>query len=115
MIGPRLFGAWVAWRKPSADISILFATSSKKNTPDPIYQKSNDTKLAISPEIDFSIFARDLPGARVIVQDELGNLWVSQTSEGLVTRIEIKEGVAAGQEVGSVTWLAASLVAYSQL
>lgn len=39
-----------------------------------------------------SVFARDLPGARVIREDVLGNFWVSQTSEGVVSLLLVEGG-----------------------
>ena len=36
-----------------------------------------------------SVFAKDLPGARVMSFDRFGNLWVSRTREGAVTLLEV--------------------------
>ena len=44
-----------------------------------------------------SIFAKDLPGARVMRFDRFGNMWVSRTGEGAVTLLEID------RETGKVT------------
>ncbi|OGZ61392.1 MAG: hypothetical protein A3H51_01295 [Candidatus Spechtbacteria bacterium RIFCSPLOWO2_02_FULL_38_8] len=48
--------------------------------------------LSLPEEFSIKLFAKDLPGARVIVQDEVGNFWVSQTSEGSVSLLEVKDG-----------------------
>ncbi|MDO8536684.1 MAG: PQQ-dependent sugar dehydrogenase, partial [bacterium] len=40
------------------------------------------------------IFAKDLPGARVMAQDSFGNWWVSQTADGIVSLVEVKDGKA---------------------
>ncbi len=37
------------------------------------------------------------PAARVLARDGFGNLWVSQTSRGIITRLDIKDGLVAGQ------------------
>lgn len=44
-------------------------------------------------------FARDVAGARVMVFDTLGNLWVSQTSEGTISLVEIKNGQVMRQSI----------------
>lgn len=38
------------------------------------------------------VFARNLPGARVIARDSLGNFWVSRPGAGVVTQLEIGSG-----------------------
>ena len=45
--------------------------------------------LKLPPGFSISIFAKDLPGARVMRLDRFGNMWVSRTSEGAVTLLEI--------------------------
>ena len=47
--------------------------------------------LNLPPGFSVSIFAKDLPGVRVIEQDWLGNFWVSQTSQGVVSMLEVDE------------------------
>lgn len=60
----------------------------------------NDTglPLALPPGFSISVFARDLPGARVLLLDKQGNMWVSQTREGAVSLLEIKEGKVTDQK-----------------
>lgn len=45
--------------------------------------------LKLPPEFSISIFAKDLPGARMMAFDGFGNMWVSQTSEGKISTLEI--------------------------
>jgi len=45
--------------------------------------------LKLPPGFQIEIFAKSLPGARVIVQDSFGNFWVSRPKDGAVTLIEI--------------------------
>ena len=54
----------------------------------------NETEMPLSLPRGFSIsvFAKDLPGARVMALDSLGNMWVSQTSEGIISLLEVKDG-----------------------
>ncbi len=54
--------------------------------------------LILPPGFEISIFAKDLTGARVMVFDAKGNLWVSRTSEGAVTRLEVRNGKVVGRE-----------------
>jgi len=53
----------------------------------------NETNLPLKLPAGFSIsiFAKNLPGARVMAFDSFGNMWVSRTSEGAVTLLEIGE------------------------
>lgn len=53
--------------------------------------------LSMPVNIGMEIFAQDLPGVRDMVFDSFGNLWVSQTSKGLITSIQIKDGKAESQ------------------
>ena len=45
------------------------------------------------------IFAKDLPGARVMEFDTFGNMWVSQTSAGVVSLLEVADGIVTHQNV----------------
>ena len=53
--------------------------------------------LKIPPGFKISIFAKDLAGSRVMRFDQFGNLWVSRTSEGALTLLEIKDGAVEHQ------------------
>ncbi len=97
-LGPYFFGAWVAWRQPVVD-SISMLPTAQAGASMMRGVTTSTTTLVISPEITFSVFAKNIPGARVIAEDELGNLWVSQTSEGTITRIELQNGMPVAQEV----------------
>jgi glucose/arabinose dehydrogenase len=44
-----------------------------------------------------SVFAKDLPGARVMAFDDMGNMWVSQTKEGTISMLEVKDGKVVSQ------------------
>jgi hypothetical protein len=46
--------------------------------------------LKIPAGFSVSLFAEGLPGARVILFDKLGNAWVSQPSEGIVSLLEMQ-------------------------
>lgn len=54
----------------------------------------NTSGLDLTLPAGFSIetFAEGLGGARVIVQDSLGNFWVSRPSAGIVSMLEVQDG-----------------------
>lgn len=64
--------------KPPEDISKILSTI--------------DAPLELPPGFSISIFSKDLPSARVMLIDSLGNMWVSQTKEGKVTLLEVEDG-----------------------
>ena len=68
-----------------------------KNTSYPIAGDSNVSGLDVPPAFALRIFAKNVPGARVIAIDSFGNMWVSQTSEGTITQLDVKDGVVTGQ------------------
>lgn len=53
--------------------------------------------LVLPEGFSISIFAKDLPGARVMAFDDVGNMWVSQTSEGKITLLEVRDGQVQNQ------------------
>src|SRR3990167_7178014 len=60
----------------------------------------NKTGLPLKIPNGFSIeiFAKDLAGARAVKFDPAGNLYVSRTGEGIITRLDIKDGRVVGRE-----------------
>ena len=60
----------------------------------------NKTGLPLKIPNGFSIeiFAKDLAGARAVKFDPAGNLYVSRTGEGIITRLDIKDGQVASRE-----------------
>ena len=76
----NLRGIWPAVQKPVEDIAEI------------IEQNLTPFPLKLPEGFSISIFAKDLPGARVMAMDGFGNIWVSQTGEGKITLLEIKDG-----------------------
>lgn len=79
---------------PPEDITALIpgnGESGAGGTPPPSVNETG-MPLKLPPGFSISIFAKDLPGARVMRFDSSGNLWVSRTSQGAVTRLEIRDG-----------------------
>lgn len=80
-------------KPPADDISDLLTNAPGA----PINQTNLPLKL---PEgFSISIFAKNLPGARVMEFDQFGNMWVSQTSEGKISMLEVSEGRVVKQNV----------------
>ncbi len=63
----------------------------------PAAENTTGIPLTLPPGFSISVFAKDLPGARVMVFDQFGNMWVSQTSQGLVSTLEIQDGKVVRQ------------------
>ena len=56
---------------------------------------STNFPLQVANGFEVTLFSDDVDGARVMALDFLGNLWVSQTSLGQVSLLEIKDGKVA--------------------
>lgn len=82
----NLRGIWPAARPPATP-------SRETDSPSPISAVQNTTGLPLTLQAGFKIetFAKNLPGARVMVFDTFGNLWVSQTSQGIISLLEIRD------------------------
>lgn len=48
--------------------------------------------LTVPDDMRLEIFAQNVPGARVMVRDGVGNFWVSRPNAGVVTQLEIGTG-----------------------
>lgn len=57
------------------------------------------TPLKLPTGFSVGIFAKDLPGARVIIFDSKGNIWLSQTKEGAISKLTIENGRLVNQSV----------------
>lgn len=60
-------------------------------------ENATNTPLKLPPGFRVSIFAKNLPGARVMALDMLGNMWVSRPNANVVTLLEIQSGRVANQ------------------
>lgn len=54
--------------------------------------------LNLPDGFSIEIFAKDLPGARVMAFDKPGNMWVSQTGDGKISQLIIQNGKVADQQ-----------------
>ncbi|MCH7758993.1 PQQ-dependent sugar dehydrogenase [Patescibacteria group bacterium] len=80
---------------PPQDISEIIPPTNKE-TP---LKEVNNTGLPLKLPSGFSIsiFAKDLPGARVMRFDYQGNMWVSQTKQGKISLLIVKDGQVVEQ------------------
>lgn len=58
-----------------------------------------DFPLTLPPGFKISIFAKDLPKARVMILDPAGNMLVSQTREGKISHLKIENGQVIEQNI----------------
>ena len=56
-------------------------------------ENATDFPLKLPDNFKIEVFAKGLPGARVMAFDGFGNMWVSQTSLGKISYIEIKDQI----------------------
>ncbi len=64
-----------------------------------IENSTQNLGLSLPAGFKISIFAKDLAGARVMIFDNAGNIWLSQTSQGIVSQIIIKDGKFDSQKI----------------
>ena len=73
------------------------ANSPPVNIANVIPQNTIGIPLKLPPGFSISIFAKNLSGARVMAFDSFGNMWVSRTSEGIITSLEVRDGKVVHQ------------------
>ena len=86
-VAPALF-------PPSDDITKGTDTQTSTSTK----PKVSIPGLKMPNGFSVSLFAKNLPGARVMVTDKDGNIWVSQISAGKISKLTVKDGVLIKQE-----------------
>lgn len=79
-------------KQPPQDITELIDKDKKS-----VAENKTGMPLKLPEGFSISIFAKNLPGARVMAFDKLGNLWVSQTKEGQISLLEIKDDRVVSQ------------------
>lgn len=61
-----------------------------------------DFPLNVPAGFSISVFADNLPGARVMTRDVFGNFWVSQTGEGVVSLVEVDQETGKAARVSPI-------------
>lgn len=89
----NLRGIGPALNSPLVDI-VDVVPETQKNQPatPPANQNTTGIPLRLPPGFSISIFAKNLSGARVMAVDREGNMWVSRTSKGVITRLDVRDG-----------------------
>lgn len=99
-----LVGAWYwqygrgilpAVRGPSQDITTLLPRAGQSHVPardDVVASEAVGFPLQLPANVRIEVWADKVPGARVLVKDGHGNYWVSQTREGVVSQLEMRDG-----------------------
>lgn len=91
-------GAGPAIKNPVDDIVKIIEESnptSAVTTTDSSSSNTTNFPLKLPSGFSISVFAKNLPGARVITFGYGGNMWVSQTSEGKITELIIQNDKVA--------------------
>lgn len=63
----------------------------------PAADEADGLGLTLPPGFALTVWARQLPSARVLVFDPDGNAWVSQRQEGTVTKLLVRDGQVIGR------------------
>lgn len=92
----NLRGVLPAILPPKDNIADII-TDKNKPTDTKVSGEPIDFPLTLPEGFEISIFARDLPKARVMVMDPKGNMWVSQTGENKITFLEVENGKVIGK------------------
>ncbi len=90
----NLRGAGPALFPPSEDIT----NEVPQTTTTPTKPKLSVPGLKMPDGFSVSLFAKNLPGARVMVTDKDGNIWLSQISAGKISKLTVKDGALIKQE-----------------
>ncbi len=60
-------------------------------------ENATDFPLKVPDNFRIEVFAKNLPGARVMAFDNFGNMWVTRTSAGVITNLQIENGKVTAQ------------------
>jgi glucose/arabinose dehydrogenase len=88
-----LRGIWPVLKKSPGNIVEVIENN---NNPQP-WQNVTDFPLKLPDNFKIEIFAKNLPGARVMAFGGDGSMWVTRTSAGAVTKLTIKDGKVVSQ------------------
>ncbi|MBD3360246.1 oxidoreductase [Candidatus Peregrinibacteria bacterium] len=99
VLGMAAFAGWFYWKNlrgagPAfgpVEEDITEAIPQKKEEAEDALNKT-DFPLGLPDGFVISIFAKDLSGARDMVVDGMGNVWVSRPGDGIITLLEIGDG-----------------------
>ena len=84
----NLRGIWPLVETPSTGITQMADPTTYKNL-----------NLNLPAGFSISIFAQNVPGARVMVFDNSGNIWLSETGQGKLVELIVKDGKVQSQKI----------------
>jgi glucose/arabinose dehydrogenase len=99
----NLRGSAPALKPPTENIADLLPVTMRKTSngaPAPATDPPPNTigvPLDLPSGFSVSVFAKNLPDARVMIFDKQGNMLVSRPSGGAVTKLEVQNGVVSSQ------------------
>jgi glucose/arabinose dehydrogenase len=97
----NLRGIMPAIQQPEQDIATMLpkTETDDKQLETSVGAGENSTNFPLTLPVGFSIsiFAKNLPNARMIAFDSFGNLWLSRTTAGTISMLEIKDGLVVRQ------------------
>lgn len=99
LVWPHVRGVWFAVRSSQIDIADVLPAVSDAAKTSTSTLSAPSFPLHLPSGFSIGILAKNIPGARVIAQDELGNFWISQTSVGRITHLELSGGQVTRQEI----------------
>jgi glucose/arabinose dehydrogenase len=91
---PNIKGLLPAWSRPSGDIVEII---ENQNNPGPAENTTN-FPLRLPDGFKIEVFAKNLPGARVMAFDAEGDMWVTQSKAGKITKLDVENGAVVRQE-----------------
>lgn len=91
-------GFAIYFRKNLAGIRPIFETPVNSIEQAFIELAKVDFPLKLPEGFEISLFAKNVSNARVMAVDSRGNLWVSRTKDGVVTMLDIENGVVVAQK-----------------
>jgi glucose/arabinose dehydrogenase len=87
-------GAWVAKEKYVGAVAVPWTDEEVKVAP----QDAITPRLTVPEGFKISVFASDVPGARVLALDPQGRMLVSQMKEGKIVALADRDGDGAAEE-----------------
>ncbi|MBI4225231.1 MAG: PQQ-dependent sugar dehydrogenase [Candidatus Sungbacteria bacterium] len=93
----NLRGVGPVLNDPPVDIADIIPDVSTTTPSASPGENTTGMPLKLPPGFSISIFAKNLSGARVMAFDSFGNMWVSRTSEGKITMLEVRDGKVVRQ------------------
>lgn len=93
----NLAGVRPVFQTPQESIVDILENTATQTPEASIPLQKVDFPLVLPEGFQISLLAKNLSGARVMALDSRGNLWVSRMKEGVITYLDIENGVVVSQ------------------